>query len=119
MLILVIWDEILFNYFAIWGLNGLSESIQNTQEMLQWALHVPHSTVSYERIFRSIFLTYSKEQEKKFSVKGWRIAIDAFIYIHESNYQKHMQNPHLLLYKDLQVTFKYYQGDYLKTNRQD
>lgn len=48
--ILVIWTETISNYFAVWGLNGLFESIQNTQEMLQWALHVPHSTVSYEGI---------------------------------------------------------------------
>lgn len=53
-----------------------------------------------KELFRSVFLTYSKEQEK-FSVKGWRIAIDAFIQIHESNHQKHTQNPHLILQKDL------------------
>lgn len=44
--ILVIWAESTSNYFAVWKL----ESIQNTQEMLQWALHVPHSAASYEGI---------------------------------------------------------------------
>lgn len=48
--ILVIWAESTSNYFAVWELNDLLESVQNNQEMLQWALHVPHSTASCEGI---------------------------------------------------------------------
>lgn len=48
-------------------------SIQNISKMLEWALHVPHSTVSYslmKELFRSVFLTSMLRVGEKFSVKS-------------------------------------------------